>query len=789
MPDPALVSWTRTISSYIQRGKAELALREFRRMCKSGMRPNEHSLSLALKASRLAGERAIGKLLHGCSIKFGLESNPFCSASVVDLYCKFSMLNEARRFFDNVSFKCEALWNSLIDGYARFSISREPVGLFHQMLLSSTSPNCFTYTILIKFGAQNSAVDLLNFFHGRVVMAGFESDNFVAGALLDAYAKLGQLTSACRLFWGTEERDLVMWSTLLTRLHQGGELEQAFDLFLRFVSEGYKLDSFMFATLFRLCSDLGSQRIGLQLHSCLLKSGFVIDSFIGSALVAMYTNFGLIHDAYGSFLSTEEKNEVIFSEMVHGFIYSLDIPNAVAMIHGMKNLGIVLDHSTLACILRAFASFSMFGEATAIHCFTIKSIGEQDLVIGNSLIEMYSNFREVDQAVKVFMAMREHNEFSWTSLMSGFIESERSEEALQLYHSMQSLGSTKPTEYTFVAILKACSTLPGTTNGRKTHGYVIKMGFNFFPYVESALITMYSKKGCLDEASQVFAKMPMKDPVSWSAIIAAYVQQGYGEKALKIFSEYNYEASDLEESIFSSSLCACSSLGLTEMGRSFHGSCVKTGNESNLQVNGAIIDMYCKCGSIEDAIKVFVDTNEHNVISYTAMISGYAQNGLGFHALQLFDVMLERGFKPDGVTFVGVLSACSHFGLVEEGWKYFISITDYGLERTMNHYACMVDLLGRAGFVDKAEDLIDDSPFSSKAMLWKTLLGACGKHENSSNAGRIAEMLVRVEPNDPSNYVMLSNIYSSNSLWARSLEVMKKMEKGLMKKVPGCSWV
>ncbi|KAK8935514.1 Pentatricopeptide repeat-containing protein [Platanthera zijinensis] len=789
MPDPKLIWWTRKISSHINSGHAELGLLEFRRLCDSGLRPNEYGLSLALKASRFAGEPTIGKLLHGAAIKAGFEANPFCSTSILDLYSKFDSLRDARRFFDNSTLKCEALWNSLIDGYSRHPESKEPISLFHQMLLSSASPNCFTYTILIKFGTANLDVAFLRFLHGRVTKNGFWSDCFVGGALINSYAKFGELTDACRLFRDMEQQDHVIWCALLAGLQQNGESGLALDLYLKFVSEGRKLDPFMFATLFNLSSDIGALELGLQLHSCLVKSGYEIDSFIGGALIGMYACFGMFQDAYRSFLGTVEKNEIIYSTMIHVFVCEFDFLAAVDMMLEMRKKDMVLDHSILASMVRAFSCLNMFEEAKAIHCRIVKTMVDQDLVMGNCLVEMYSSFGAVDEAIKVFMAIEVPNEFSWTSLITCYVESKRHKEAFKLYSMMQNLGSPKPNEYTLVAALQASSGLPGTSQGKQTHGVIIKTGFCLHSYVESQLIRMYAEHGCMDDASLIFLNMQVKDIVSWSTMMASYAQLGLGEKALKIFLQYKEGPSDIDESILSSCLSACSSLTSIAMGRCIHGTCVRTGYDSNLQVGGAIIDMYCKCGSIMDACKFFDEMSEHNVVSYTAMISGYSQHGLVLNALHLFEVMKESGVKPDEVTFVRILSACSHFGLVKEGWEYFESITEYGLEKTMNHYACMVDLLGRAGLVDKAEDFINNAPFSLKASLWRTLLGACSKHGDLKNGGRIAEILFKSEPNNSSNYVICSNLYASDSMWDHSLEVKCKMKEEFMKKRPGHSWI
>ena len=703
---------------------------------------------------------------------------------------KIGNMSDARKLFDSIPQKCDAFWNTLIDGYARFPDENEAVRVFHQMLVSSIAPNSFTYTILIKLSAEAVDIGLLRFFHGRTVKAGLDSYNFVGGALVDAYGKCGELDDAARMFWSLEERDHVVWTALLAGFRNNGDAERGIDLYLRYVSEGYRPDPFMFTSAFNLCSDLQDSGFGLQVHSSLVKTPFVVDSFVGRGLIDMYASFGMVGDSYRSFLESSEKNEVTFGAMINGFVSDSNYKNAVALVCEMRKLGLALDHSTLSCTLKALTSLDLLEEGRVFHGQILKSVGESDLIIGNNLIEMYSKYRDAGGAEKVFMSIEVHNEFSWTAMISCYNESERYEEALKLYQKMKSSGSIEPNEFTLVAVLFAISKLQDLLKGKQIHNCILKKGFQSHAYIESALVGMYSKCSCLDDAYRIFSTMSERDLVSWSYMMASYAQQGHGEKTLRLLSEFEDGLIAIDESIFSSCLSACSSLTALEMGKTIHAGTIKTGFESDVQVGAAIINMYCKCGCIKEAREFFDRMREHSVVSYTAMICGYAQHGHGNKALAVFSVMNLAGVQPDEVTFVGVLSACSHCGLVNEGWMHFESIsTEFGLERTVSHYACMVDLLGRAGQVREAEKLILDASFPSKTLLWRTLLGACSKHGNVEDGNRIAEMLIRQEPDEASNYVMLSNIYSSASMWDQSTELKNKMGQGSLKKTPGCSWV
>lgn len=344
-------------------------------------------------------------------------------------------------------------------------------------------------------------------------------------------------------------------------------------------------------------------------------------------------------------------------------------------------------------------------------------------------------------------------------------------------------------------IAEACTKLE-TLYGRKhVHGCVIKFGFDSHPFGESSLITMYSAfKNEVQNAFLVFLFMKEQDLVSWCTMITAWVKNGYYEEALLLFPEFQSAPNfSVDESILSSCLSACAGLAAIEIGKWFHACVIKAGFESHFHVASSIIEMCCKCGSIKEACQLFNRMEDQNLVSWTAMISVYApHNGLGRESVELFSKMEEAGLKPDGITFVVVLTGCSHAGLVKEGWQFFKSMrSDYGLEVTINHYACMVDLLSRGQLVEEAKALIEKAPFllKSKHILWKTLLGACNKHGNIKIGNRIAQMLVELKPNEPSTYVLLSNIYPSASMWENSVEVRSKMKGQNVYNQPGSRWI
>ncbi|KAL2964965.1 hypothetical protein AAZX31_16G033600 [Glycine max] len=794
IPQPSLVSWTSLISCYVHVGKHEMGLSLFRGLCRSGMCPNEFGFSVVLKSCRVMCDPVMGKVIHGLILKSGFDSHSFCSASILHMYADCGDIENSRKVFDGVCFgeRCEALWNTLLNAYVEESDVKGSLKLFREMGHSVVSRNHFTYTIIVKLCADVLDVELGRSVHGQTVKIGIENDVVVGGALIDCYVKLQFLDDARKVFQILDEKDNVAICALLAGFNQIGKSKEGLALYVDFLGEGNKPDPFTFATVVSLCSNMETELSGIQIHCGVIKLGFKMDSYLGSAFINMYGNLGMISDAYKCFLDIYNKNEICVNVMINSLIFNSDDLKALELFCGMREVGIAQRSSSISYALRACGNLFMLKEGRSFHSYMIKNPLEDDCRLGveNALLEMYVRCRAIDDAKLILERMPIQNEFSWTTIISGYGESGHFVEALGIFCDM--LRYSKPSQFTLISVIQACAEIKALDVGKQAQSYIIKVGFEHHPFVGSALINMYAvfKHETLN-ALQVFLSMKEKDLVSWSVMLTAWVQNGYHEEALKHFAEFQTaHIFQVDESILSSCISAASGLAALDIGKCFHSWVIKVGLEVDLHVASSITDMYCKCGNIKDACKFFNTISDHNLVTWTAMIYGYAYHGLGREAIDLFNKAKEAGLEPDGVTFTGVLAACSHAGLVEEGCKYFRYMRSrYNSEVTINHYACMVDLLGRAAKLEEAEALIKEAPFQSKSLLWKTFLGACSKHENAEMQDRISNILADIELNEPSTYVLLSNIYASQSMWINCIELRNKMVEGSVAKQPGSSWI
>lgn len=363
------------------------------------------------------------------------------------------------------------------------------------------------------------------------------------------------------------------------------------------------------------------------------------------------------------------------------------------------------------------------------------------------------------------------------------------EQSLSLYSQMQREG-VLPDKFTFPFVLKACAGLADLQQGKGIHHDIIKRGVETNVYVDCALMDMYCKGRSVDNARRVFNKMSEQNVVSWTAMIAGYVQNGYANEALEAFCQMQVAGVKPNLVTLTSVLPVCDQLAALRLGEQFHNHIIKNEFQSDAFVASALIDMYTKCGSVEDAWQVFDKISKRDVALWNSMIVGYGMHGYGKEALGLFDRMQLEGVKPDHVTFIHILSSCSHSGLLDEGLQCFDCMSRYyHISPKVHHYACVVDLLGRKGCLVEAYDFIMNMPLQPDGVVWGALLTACRIHHNVEIGELAAERLFVLEPDNCGNYVIMSNIYADAGRWDDVKNVRMMMKHRGFKKRPGCSWI
>ncbi|KAJ7560412.1 hypothetical protein O6H91_04G128400 [Diphasiastrum complanatum] len=634
-----------------------------------------------------------------------------------------------------------------------------------------------TYVCLLKDCTRRKALAEGKRVHVLIIERGLGSNILLGNILVNMYAKCGSLVEARQVFDSMHEHNVFSWTTIISAYANLGKGEEAINFFEQMKQTGISPNKVAFVVVLKACARIPALEKGKQLHLDIIKSGFESDAILGNTLVDMYSKCGLIEDARQVFNKLHERNVVSWTAMIAGYAQQGFDMEAFALYEQMKEEGVQPNNVTYVVLLKACASIATLEKGKQVHLDIIKSGFESDVIIGSTLVDMYAKCKCVEYARQLFNNMHERNVVSWNSMIAGYVQQGLGKEALALYEQMKQ-ESVQPNNVTYVVLLKACASIAALEVGKQLHMDITGSGFGPDVIVGSTLVDMYAKCGCIAHARQVFNNMHERNVVSWNAMIAGYAQQGLGKAALVLYEQMKKEGFQPDDVTYVVLLKSCASIAALEEGKQLHLDIIESGFESDVIVGSTLVDMYAKCGRIEDARQVFNNMHERNVVSWTAMISGYAQQGFGKEALTLLEQMQREGIKPNEVTYVSVLSACSHSGLVDKGRNLFNSMyKDHGVRPTMDHYACMVDLLGRAGLLADAEDFISNMPIQPNALVWMTLLGAARNHGHVEIGRHAFDSAVKLEPENASAYVLLSSIYAAAGQRDELANLRKKMNE------------
>nr|XP_011466824.1 PREDICTED: pentatricopeptide repeat-containing protein At5g04780 [Fragaria vesca subsp. vesca] len=445
--------------------------------------------------------------------------------------------------------------------------------------------------------------------------------------------------------------------------------------------------------------------------------------------------------------------------------------------------------SLLHQILQSSAGKGAPMEGKACHAQSIRVGLQSDTLTSNMLINMYAKCGLHNCARKVFNEMPERSLVSWNTMIGSLARSGEEHEALSVFVCMQR-EENQFSEFTVSSVLSACAAKSLVSECKQLHAFAFKAAMVLNVYVGTALLDVYSKAGLIKDASFVFESMPERSDVTWSSMVAGYVLNGLYEEAVLLFHRARMIGLEHNQFTISSAICACAGLAALIEGKQVHALLFKTGFRLNIYIVSSLIDMYSKCGSIEEAYTMFQDMEDRNTVLWNAMISGFSRHACSLEVMILFEKMQQAGMLPSEVAYISVLTACSHMGLVESGKKYFnLMITEHNVSPNVVHYACMVDIFGRSGLILEAHNLIEDMPFEATASMWGSLLASCRIHGNLDLAEIAAKHLSEIEPNNAGNLILLSNIYAANNKWEEVARTRKLLKESELKKERGKSWI
>ncbi|XP_068649543.1 putative pentatricopeptide repeat-containing protein At3g18840 [Aristolochia californica] len=576
---------------------------------------------------------------------------------------------------------------------------------------------------------------------------------FTWNAMIYAYVRNGDLIEARRLFDQAPMKDTVTYNSLISGYSNSEEGLEGLALFARMHVNGTGVDDFTVTSVMNIAAKLSALQCGRQVHGYLVKTGNdSSDCFTVSSLIDMYSKCGSFQDAT-----------------------------------------------------------RVFDEA-----------GGQDSVSKNAMVAACCRVAKLELGLDIFWRHREMNDtVSWNTIIAGCVQNGCAEMGLDLFIQMGENGVGK-NEHTFASVLSACSSLKHSFHGKEAHAFVLKNGLITNPFISSGLVDLYCKcdnleyattvykeigsenvfattsmimghagRGNMVEARKLFDQLRDKNSIAWTALFSGYVKVLQFEDIFELFREFTKKVNmGPDVVILIIVLGACAARAHLHLGKQVHCYIIRWGIEIEEKLGSAIIDMYAKCGHVKYSEDVFLRVTGRDRVTYNAMMSGFAHNGLEGKAIVLFEEMVDSGMRPDEITFIALLSACRHAGLVEVGEKYFVSMMDdYGIPPEIDHYSCMVDLLGRANRLEKAIEVIKGMPIEADGTIWGTFLNACRMNGNLEMAIEAEEKLFSIESKNGARYVQLANVYAAEGKWIEMGKIRRKMRGSEVKKTAGCSWV
>ncbi|XP_010542851.1 PREDICTED: pentatricopeptide repeat-containing protein At3g12770 [Tarenaya hassleriana] len=540
---------------------------------------------------------------------------------------------------------------------------------------------------------------------------------------------------------------------------------------------GIHSDSF-YASLIDSSTRKGHLR---QVHARLLLLGFQFSGFLITKLIHASSELGDMCYARQVFDDFPHPDVFPWNAIIRGYCRNGFLRDALQMYSMMLQSWVSPDAFTFPHVLKACSGLPALETGRRIHGQIFRHGFESDVFVQNGLIALYTKCRHIGRARVVFDGLSERTVVSWTSIISGYAQNGQPLEALKIFRQMMRTD-VKPDWIALVSVLNAFTDMQELEQGRSVHGSVVKMGLETEPDLLISLTAMYAKCGQVVSARRLFDKMEIDNLILWNAMISGYAKNGYAKDAIDLFRRMIGKNIRPDTISITSAISACAQVGSLEQARWMDEYVSKSSQRDDIFVNTALIDMYAKCGSIESARSVFNRTLDKDVVVWSAMIVGYGLHGRGREAIHLYQEMERAGVQPNDVTFLGLLMACTHSGLVQEGWWFFHRMKEHRIKPEHQHYACVVDLLGRAGYLEKAYDFIKNMPIQPGVSVWGALLSACKTHRHVILGEYAAEQLFSLDPSNTGHYVQLSNLYAAAHMWdsVSKIRVIMK-EKGLCK--------
>lgn len=656
------------------------------------------------------------------------------------------------------------------------------------MFCSNIRPDELTFPFALTAAARAKHVHKGQELHASALKLGFLSHVFVGNTLLNFYGSCGLVSDAGKVFDEMPQKDVVSWNSVISLLSDSGLFSDSLNWFLRLKRSGFEVNSVSLMSVIPACVSEKEEKFGIGIHGLGTKTGLVNVLTVGNALVDMYGSFSHIDASMEMFSSLPERNEVSWNSIIGCLVHVGLYEEALEMLRNMLGHGLCPSSITITSFVPALIELGRFDLGREVHAYALRRQMYTDVYVANSSIDMYAKSGCPKKARYIFDMIDSPNTVSWNAMIYNYAQNKLEMDALALVREMVRNGEA-PNSVTFTNLLPACARIASFRKGKELHAMSVRNGSIFDLFVSNAFIDMYVKCGRIALARKVF-NWSERDDISYNTMIMGYSQSQFCIEALKLFIEMREIGIKHDMISFMGALSACTNLSAFKKAKEIHCQVIRKLLSNHLFVANSLLDLYAKAGNFEIATRVFRRISKRDVTSWNSLILGYGQHGVVDTVFRLFDEMPLDGVAYDQVSYIAVLSACGHSGLVNKGRFYFSQmLQDENVKPKNSHYTCMVDILGRAGLLTEAEELIKGMPFEPNCDVWGALLGACRIYGDIEMARWAAMHLFKLKPDNSGYYAVLSNMYAEVGRWEEADEIRRLMKDRKVKKNPGYSWV
>ncbi|KAF9617372.1 hypothetical protein IFM89_036293 [Coptis chinensis] len=789
-----VISWNAMINACVCNQRFQIALELFWEMrWKETSGVDSTTLVIVVSALSRMIDLKRGRVVHCLSLKYGMGSDCFLCNSLVDMYAKCGELGSAECVFEGMEFRDSSSWNSMMSGCAYNGYPERSWSYFKDMGLYYGCVRVDNFSLSCTISACSSLGDLQcgQTVHGLAIRLGYEetANISIGNALISLYSQCGDIEDAELVFNKmVYKHDVVSWNSMIHGFATNGMILEAFSL-LHEMQHTWSVhpDLVTLISIVPLCTEFNLLREGRSVHGFIVRRKMRLDLSLKNSIMDMYLKCNILKPAELMFTILPERDLISWNTMIAGYSHNVCSVEAQGLFQELHRSGPSCNELSLLAVLSSCDSFEELEFGESVHCLHLKLGFSNNFLVTNDLMFMYINCGDVIASLALLRNISDVADIvSWNTIIVGCAWNGYSHEALETFNQICCSSYTSPDSITFVNVVSACGDLQFLSAGRSLHGFTIKTPVELDVRVRNSLITMYSRCKDVESARLVFNASSFRNLYSWNCMISGLAQNKDGQRALELFHLFEYEPNEIT---IVSILSTSTQTGSLRHGKQIHGYVFRFGVQQNLFISTALMDMYSKCGRLELAIHLFKDSPEKSVASWNSMISAYGFHGQGKEAIKLFSEMCESGTSPTKSTFISLLSACSHSGLLEGRLYYELMSTEFGVEPTIEHHVCYADMLGRSGKLSEAYEFIKDIQPQQQAGVWGALLSACKYHGDIKMGKQVAEHLFNIDPENAGYYVSLFNIYTADGRWSDAMDIRKNFQDRMLRKPPGYSLI